>query len=99
MRLVPKVSRNKIKLVWERKNPKKYGWRANDEKRYDTTLWRKISKMVREEEPFCRLCAKEGITTLTQCADHIVAIRLGGSFWDRENLQGLCKRCNNKKKT
>jgi 5-methylcytosine-specific restriction enzyme A len=30
-------------------------------------------------------------------ADHITPVRLGGDFWDINNLQGLCASCHNSK--
>lgn len=67
-------------------------WRAW----YKTERWRRLSWAVRVEEAFtCRRCgAVEGRSGQT-VADHILAHR-GDEvlFWDRTNLQCLCKTCH-----
>lgn len=58
---------------------------------YDGT-WDKLARIVKLEEPLCRICRAEGRITATEEIDHIIPfsgpddpLRL-----DRENLQGLC---------
>ena len=46
--------------------------------------------LIRERDPVCVVCKVEA----THTVDHIVPIRDGGSAWDMDNLQGLCKGCN-----
>lgn len=93
---MPTINKSK-RLSWEWK-PTAKTW-SNDPKFYHSTEWRRISKQVRTEEPFCSECLKKGITKLSEVTDHIVAIKNGGSKLDRNNLQGLCRNCNNAKKT
>lgn len=93
---MPSINKNKKRLSWEYK-PTVKSWSHNPEL-YQSREWVILSKQVRQEEPFCRECLKKGITTLTEVTDHIKAVRLGGSFYDRDNLQGLCRPCNNGKK-
>jgi 5-methylcytosine-specific restriction protein A len=55
---------------------------------------------VLQDEPFCRECRSQGRKVLTVDIDHIV--KHDGNplrFWDRQNLQGLCKRCHTAKTT
>jgi 5-methylcytosine-specific restriction protein A len=61
---------------------------------YNTTTWRKLSKRVKLEEPFCRV---DGCNNPTEVTDHIVAIEDGGEKLLRENLQGLCHKHHNRK--
>ena len=72
------------------------------EPRYNTNRWHKLSARVRREEPWCKYCEERGVTQISEVADHIVPVQLheqqGGSFWDRSNLCGCCKKCNLRKK-
>lgn len=95
MPTVPTTSKRK---PWEWVKPKDKGWRSTGDKRYDSREWRSLTKLVRSEEPFCRECQKKGVTTLAKVTDHIQAVRLGGNFWERSNLQPLCESCHNGKK-
>lgn len=62
---------------------------------YSTAQWRKLAAMVRREEPLCRECTKRDRTTATAVVDHIVPHRGNRElFFDRDNLQGLCKECH-----
>jgi 5-methylcytosine-specific restriction endonuclease McrA len=51
--------------------------------------------IVLDSEPLCRLCLKAGKETASTVADHIIPhkndLKL---FYDRDNLQGLCKHCH-----
>lgn len=48
------------------------------------------------EEPFCRLCLKQGKHVRTDVVDHIRPLAWGGSD-DRSNKQGLCDPCHDAK--
>lgn len=57
--------------------------------------WLRLRAQALRDEPFCRQCRARGRKVLTVDIDHIVkhngnAVR----FWDRSNLQGLCKPCH-----
>lgn len=65
---------------------------------YGTVRWQRLRADVLREEPFCRSCRHAGRKMLTQEIDHIV--KHAGDparFWDRANLQGLCKACHTAK--
>jgi len=64
---------------------------------YQSGRWKKLSRMVKNEEPLCRECLKNGRPEASKVADHIIPISEGGSEWDRDNLQGLCESCHNRK--
>jgi 5-methylcytosine-specific restriction endonuclease McrA len=51
------------------------------------------ASQVLTEYPVCNNCNRMPSTV----ADHITPVRLGGYFWDLNNLQGLCARCHNSK--
>lgn len=93
---MPNINKPK-RLKWEFK-PTAKSW-SNNPKQYKDRQWVLLSRQVRTEEPFCKECLKKGITKLTEVADHIISVKNGGSFYDRSNLQGLCRNCNNAKKT
>lgn len=86
----PQPKRNKLTHI-ERKS-----WNSTDFK-YNSAAWIKLRNYVRNEEPLCRQCKKEGKITPTQVIDHIQPISQGGDAWDRDNLQGLCNKCHTDK--
>ena len=62
---------------------------------YVSTRWLKLRAEVVRDDPFCRTCLAQGRRALTVDVDHIQ--KHNGDpvlFWDRTNLQGLCKRCH-----
>jgi 5-methylcytosine-specific restriction protein A len=65
---------------------------------YHSNEWMKLSKIVRQEEKFCRSCSKKGVWTITDVADHILPVdAYPYKALDRDNVQGLCHRCHNEK--
>lgn len=64
-----------------------------------TAAWRKASKaFLRDVQPLCQQCLKEGRYTKATVVDHIVPHRGDPKlFWDKTNWQGLCKRCHDRK--
>jgi 5-methylcytosine-specific restriction protein A len=67
---------------------------------YVSTRWLRLRAEVLQLEPFCRACRASGRKVLTVDIDHIR--KHDGDdrlFWDRSNLQGLCKRCHTIKTT
>jgi 5-methylcytosine-specific restriction endonuclease McrA len=60
---------------------------------WDTAQWRALRAAVLQRDPACRICGKAPST----CADHILAVKLGGAPFDMANLQGACRACNSAK--
>ncbi len=49
-------------------------------------------------EPYCRECARHGITTRATDVDHIIPHRGDRRlFYDETNLQSLCHSCHSRK--
>ena len=66
---------------------------------YDTRRWRKLRDIVLSEEPLCRLCGQMNRVTPSKIADHIIPHKDDPDlFWDRDNLQALCKLCHDSAK-
>lgn len=62
---------------------------------YVSTRWQRLRLDVLQAEPFCRSCRDRGVKRLTIDVDHIR--KHDGDpvlFWNRDNLQGLCKPCH-----
>ena len=59
---------------------------------YHSMDWRKHSKQYRLDNPKCVGCGAKA-----RCVDHIIPVRIGGSFWDIRNHQSLCNGCHAKK--
>jgi 5-methylcytosine-specific restriction endonuclease McrA len=92
---MPNINKSK-RLSWEWK-PTQKSW-SNTPELYQNREWVLLSRQVRAEEPFCKICQSKGLTVLTEVADHIISPKQGGKFMERNNLQGLCRNCNNAKK-
>lgn len=76
----------------ERKQPGYNRVRSADE--YHTYRWTKESKAFREAHPLCAECKKRGLLQPSEVVDHIVPFPVCGDFWNQENWQALCSRCN-----
>lgn len=80
-------------------------WRARDHEDsnqwrwlYRTREWRRLREQQLLEEPFCRVCAAQGVRTRATEVDHITPHK--GSrylFSDRANHQSLCRSCHSRK--
>jgi 5-methylcytosine-specific restriction enzyme A len=68
--------------------------RGAHERLYTSSTWKRVRLRVLREEPTCRACGAAS----TQ-VDHIIPFRpeVGGSRYDRANLQALCERCHGEK--
>lgn len=65
---------------------------------YCSARWRRLRLEVLRAEPFCRSCTAAGRRMLTVDVDHIVKHNGDAAlFWNRANLQGLCKPCHTNK--
>ena len=73
---------------------KEYTKGAYKEPRYNTQQWRNVRALILQDSPLCKACEEVGLITLAQMVDHINPVRLGGDFWDRDNLQPLCNSCH-----
>ena len=88
------------RLDCDRCKPSTHNYNTIDQsnyKLYNSRKWRKASKAFKVANPLCTKCLQMGITTPSYVTDHIHPIRKGGSIWDENNWQPLCKTCNSKK--
>lgn len=61
---------------------------------YRTPRWRALRLFVLTEEPVCRRCG----VAFSAVVDHMTPHKGDEAlFWDRGNLQGLCKPCHDAK--
>ena len=68
---------------------------AQVHKWYGSARWQRLRADVLQADPFCQSCRTRGLKVLTVDVDHI--LKHDGDpqrFWNRANLQGLCKRCH-----
>lgn len=66
---------------------------VEDTSLYHTRRWRRLRIWILQRDPVCCICKLEASTV----ADHVLPVRLGGEFWDEDNLQGVCAPCHNAK--
>lgn len=84
------------KPVFVRKE--KYGHHYHDGKNiYWTNRWKKITAIVKAEQPVCARCDELGLATPVVIVDHIKELEDGGDPFDRSNLEGLCFSHHNNK--
>jgi HNH endonuclease. len=57
----------------------------------------KGSKAFRSMHPLCKICEEKGILTPSEVTDHIIPVAICEDFWNQNNWQALCKKCNVKK--
>lgn len=66
--------------------------RSRDE--YHSARWTRESRAFREAHPLCAECRRKGIITPSEVVDHIVPVSVCLDFWDKNNWQALCRKCN-----
>lgn len=62
--------------------------------RYNTTRWKTLRRSQLRKQPWCQAPT---CNNPANEADHIIRPRDGGNFYDRNNLQSLCKGCHSRK--
>jgi 5-methylcytosine-specific restriction protein A len=67
--------------------------RGSSSRRGYTRRHYKLREIVLARDPICRACGEEP----SEVSDHIIALRRGGAPFDLSNLQGLCRKCHNRK--
>ena len=68
--------------------------RPRSAKEYHTSRWTKQSRLFRDANPLCVMCKKEGRIVPAEVVDHIIPYPICEDFWDVNNWQALCKKCN-----
>ena len=64
---------------------------------YQTSRWHRLSRAWRQQHPLCEECKRRGTITPATCVDHIIPWPICQDFYDENNLQSLCDRCNAEK--
>ena len=73
--------------------------RANDPFKAlrNTARWRALRLVIKLRDVLCKMCGQRAVQEI----DHVVPARAwvaqGGDYYDKSNLQGLCKSCHSKK--
>lgn len=64
------------------------------ERGYDAR-WDRASVAYRREHPLCVCCKANGVVEAVALVDHIIPHKGDRElFWDRDNWQSLCERCD-----
>jgi 5-methylcytosine-specific restriction protein A len=70
--------------------------RAESDKFYSTTRWRKLAAVFKRQHPLCQECERRGYVTQAQIVDHIVPRKRDPAReLDWTNLRSLCRTCHN----
>jgi 5-methylcytosine-specific restriction enzyme A len=64
---------------------------------YHTRRWRNLRALMLKENPLCVLCEAKGVISVAKVVDHMVRYQPGDDFFNKDNLQGLCAKCHNRK--
>lgn len=77
---------------WDRQRDLANSWRGW----YDTSKWKELRWEVLTRDKFtCKRCDEAQVDTSLLVADHIIPHRGDASlFWNKKNLQTLCKSCH-----
>jgi 5-methylcytosine-specific restriction protein A len=73
--------------------------RSGEKAIYKTARWQRLREFHLNREPLCRLCKMSGRPVPGRVVDHIRRIKAGGDPFDPANLQTLCDRCHNVKRS
>jgi len=92
---MPTVRRYSRRLIKPEVN-RSFGKSEND-KIYNRTAWRKLSRVVKSNSPLCIQCLYNDEVKACDVTDHIIPVEKGGSFTDHRNLTTLCESCHNRK--
>jgi len=80
-----------MKLPKHKKKKATVWGNKRDQKIYKSARWQTVREMMLSEDPFCK-CGR-----VATVVDHVRPIRQGGSIWDKNNLQTMCRECHNSK--
>ena len=69
---------------------------TGDQEFLNTSAWRKVALLHKEENPLCENCYAKGRLTDVAETDHIIP-RPIGALLSFENLMSLCKSCHAQK--
>lgn len=60
---------------------------------YNTTRWKKFSRLMRQERPVCEICQR----ALSEHLDHWIEISIDSQYeyaFDPRNMVGMCRSCH-----
>ena len=92
------IKKTKIQRPWV-KEREAFGRRKDNTKFYNARQWRKVSKLFRNENSFCKHCDADGKVGPADVCDHIKGLDFllsnGIDPYDFNELQSLCHRHHN----
>ena len=95
--IMPEIKKSKKPWIPKKKKTNK-SWSFDP--RYHTREWRKYRESFLMDNSLCVECKRVGKINAAMVVDHIKPLSQDDSdhnFWNKENHQALCKRCNNRK--
>jgi 5-methylcytosine-specific restriction protein A len=73
-------------------------YQSTNNRFYNDRKWKRFSSDYRRKNPLCENCSKANRVALAKVCDHIIAMKVGGAKFDVVNIQGLCRRCDQRKR-
>jgi 5-methylcytosine-specific restriction protein A len=89
---MPSIPKSRPKTIQPKQKNQHQG-RQYYNPNYNTHRWRLLRLELLKMNPICVSCNK----ALASEADHIEPVRVGGDFWNPDNIQMLCKSCHSSK--
>ena len=89
------MSRTQTTATRSAQDAGRYASRAEWHALYNRKVWKQTRLAVLQESPLCVRCMKLGRSIPATVVDHIIPHRGDETlFFDRDNLQSLCKPCH-----
>lgn len=63
---------------------------TGDQRFYNSSAWRKTSRLTRQRNPLCEVCKANGKVVASVLVDHLIARRYGGADFNPANLMAMC---------
>ena len=80
---------------WLPRRPEGFSRKEDSMPEYHSHRWTRMSRAFRRDHPLCAECQRNGRIAEAQVTDHIIPPWVAGvDFWDENNWQPLCRRCN-----
>lgn len=89
--------KKKVERWYKPEQKPQEGRHNSNQKFYNSTAWRKVSKLKRQSKPICEVCRAVNMLNGSDVTDHIITVNEGGSAFDDRNHLAMCHHHHNTK--